>query len=72
MMKKLGRHLVKRGQQFLVYLLPHVLEAAHGIFSDILIRVVEVQELQSVSWTKLRPNLKQCLQLSGTCSKLIC
>lgn len=42
---------------------PHIPEAADGIFSDILIRVVEVEKLQSISGTQLGPDLKKCLQL---------
>lgn len=46
--------------------LPHVPQAAHSVLSDVLIRIVEVQKLQSISGTKFRPNLKQGLELRST------
>lgn len=36
---------------------PHVSQAVHSIFSDILVRVVEVQKLQSISGTQSGPDL---------------
>lgn len=38
-------------------------KAVHSVFSDVLVRVVEVQELQSVSGTQFGPDLKQRLEL---------
>lgn len=46
--------------------LPHMTQTAHSIFSDILVRVVEVQKLQSISGTQFGPDLKQCLELRRT------
>lgn len=42
---------------------PHLLQAAHGVFPHILVWVVEVQELQSLPRGQFRPNLKQRLKL---------
>lgn len=46
--------------------LPHITQTAHSVFSDILVRVVEVQKLQSISGTQFGPDLKQCLELRAT------
>lgn len=45
---------------------PHILQTAHSVFSDILVRIVEVQELQSVSGTQFGPDLKERLELRHT------
>lgn len=43
--------------------LPHLPQTAHCIFSDILVRVIEIQQLQSLSGQQLGPDLQESLKL---------